>query len=126
MLSTQNQAQKLIISNSDYIHVVQFDEIVFCQSDGCYTHINLHNGQKHTLAKSLSKICTQLSSNQFIRISQTYLINKAFVNKIDRKKKNLYLLNHITIPFTISLKNLMDLISDSIHPKINLTDADNG
>jgi DNA-binding LytR/AlgR family response regulator len=125
MLSTQTQAQKLIISNSDYIHVVQFNEIVFCQSDGCYTHINLHNGQKHTLAKSLSKICVQLSSSQFIRISQTYLINKAFVNKIDRKKKNLYL-DSVIVPFTISLKNLMELISDSIHPKINLTDADNG
>jgi len=58
MRSTKSPVQKLIISNSDYIHVVQFDEIVFCQSDGCYTHINLHNGQKHTLAKSLSKICT--------------------------------------------------------------------
>ena len=126
MLFAKNSTQKLIISNSDYIHVVQFDEIIFCQSDGCYTHINLHNGQKHTLAKSLSKICTQLSSNQFIRISQTYLINKSFIYKIDRKKKNLYLFDHVIIPFTISLKNLMELISDSIHPKINLTDADNG
>jgi len=126
MLFAPNSTQKLIISNSDYIHVVQFDEIIFCQSDGCYTHINLQNGQKHTLAKSLSKICTQLSSNQFIRISQTYLINKAFIDKIDRKKKNLYLLNCISVPFTISLKNLMELISDSIHPKINLSDTDNG
>lgn len=126
MRSTKSPVQKLIISNSDYIHVVQFDEIVFCQSDGCYTHINLHNGQKHTLAKSLSKICTQLSSSEFIRISQTYLINKTFVNKIDRKKKNLYLLDRTIVPFTISLKNLMELISDSIHPKITLTDADNG
>lgn len=126
MLFAPNSTQKLIISNTDYIHVVQFDEIIFCQSDGCYTHINLHNGQKHTLAKSLSKICTQLSSNQFIRISQTYLINKSFINKIDRKKKNLFLLDHISIPFTISLKSLMELISDSIHPKINLADTDNG
>lgn len=126
MLSTSTPAQKLIISNSDFIHVVQFDEIVFCQSDGCYTHINLHNGQKHTLAKSLSKICVQLSSSQFIRISQTYLINKAFVNKIDRKKKNLYLLDRITVPFTISLKNLMELISGSMYPKVELTEADNG
>lgn len=126
MLSTTPLAQKLIISNSDFIHVVQFNEIVFCQSDGCYTHINLHNGQKHTLAKTLSKICVQLSDNQFIRISQTYLINKTFVNKIDRKKKNLYLLNHISVPFTISLKNLMELISGSIQPSVDSIDKNNG
>lgn len=116
----QTEDQKLIISNSDYIHIVNHQEIIYCQSDGCYTHINLINGQKYTVAKSLVQICKQINASKFIRISQSYLINSSFITKIARRNKNLYLLD-LVLPFTISLKDLMQHINTK-YELLNETD----
>jgi DNA-binding LytR/AlgR family response regulator len=98
---------KIILSQQNIIHFVDPSEIIFCQSDNCYTSLYLTNGERHVIVKSLTKFLLELNSDSFIRVNQSYLINKNHIRRIDKKKKSIDLINNYSIPFTVSLKNLM-------------------
>jgi len=108
-----NKEKKYIISQPDAIHVVNFREIIYCKSDSCYTTVYLANGKNYVLVRSLAKVAKDdLNDEQFIRVNQSYLINKNHIQMIDKKKKLIAMIQDHFIPFTISLKALLALIID--------------
>jgi DNA-binding LytR/AlgR family response regulator len=105
---------RLIVVQQNFIHFVEKRQIIYCQSDNCYTSIYLTDGKILLLVKSLAKVMREdLNSVDFIRISQSYLINKNYIKIINKKKKLIELLNEHSVPFTVTLKELMELLS---HP----------
>jgi|ERR1700761_1092502 len=105
----------LVVSQQNFIFFVEKEKIVYCQSDNCYTSLYLSDGRNLLLVKSLAKVIREdLNDDDFIRINQSYLINKKFIVFIDKKKKHVELINDIRIPFTKSLKDLLQLISLAI------------
>lgn len=103
--------RKIGIPHQNFIHLVSFDEILFCQSDNCYTNVFLVEGKKYLLVKSLAKVEKELNQNQFIRINQSYLVNKNYISGIDKREKCIHLTNNLPIHYTISLKRLIALLS---------------
>ncbi|RYY38057.1 MAG: LytTR family transcriptional regulator [Sphingobacteriaceae bacterium] len=101
---------KIMLSQQQVITFVDPDEIVYCQSDNCYTNVHLLN-ERIMIVKSLTKFSKELSETQFIRVSQSYLINTKFVRNINKKDKLIELSNRKCIPYTISLKELLQLMS---------------
>jgi len=62
--------------------------------------------------KSLAKVTREdLNSTDFIRVNQSFLVNKNFIKFIDKKNKLLELKNEYRVPFTTSLKDLLELIN---------------
>jgi two-component system LytT family response regulator len=106
-----NLYPKIIIPSQDIIHLVDQTEVLFCQSDNCYSTIYLADGRNFILVKSLTKLEKELNLPFFIRVNQSYLVNKQFIERIDRKKKQLFLANGYMIPFTTTIKKLIELIS---------------
>lgn len=51
------------------------NEIMYCLSDGAYTHIHLEDNQKITISKNLKEVQNILSDPQFVRIHNSHLIN---------------------------------------------------
>jgi DNA-binding LytR/AlgR family response regulator len=96
-----------MIPQQNVIHVIDQLQIIFCQSDDCYTWVHLKDGQRHLIVKSLIKFSKELNPTLFIRVNQSYLINKSYIKIIDKKKKCLVLLNDHIIPFTLTLKELL-------------------
>ncbi|WP_457126447.1 LytR/AlgR family response regulator transcription factor [Mucilaginibacter sp. HD30] len=106
--------EKIILSQQDNIFFVHPDEILFCQSDSCYTSIYLITGNRVLIVKSLTKFQSELSQKDFIRVNQSYLVNMRFVKIIDKKKRCLELENDHVIPFTVTLKHLLNMMGRNV------------
>lgn len=98
---------KIVIHSQDHLRFISEEDILFCKSDNCYTYIILHTSEELLISKSLAKFSKELNENNFIRVNQSYLVNKQYIRSIDKKKKLLHLTNMSQIPFTSTLKDLL-------------------
>ncbi len=105
--------KKLIIASQDHLRIVPHGDIAFFKSDNCYTFAHLINGEKLVICKSLSLLSKELDTVDFIRVNQSYLLNRNYIRLIDKKNKRLELINKQTIPFTTTLKQLVTLINEN-------------
>lgn len=116
--------KKIALCSSDKISLVIEDNILFCKSDGCYTTVYLNNASELLACKSLSKISKELSSDCFIRVSQSYLVNLQYIKTIHKKEKCVELYNDVKIPFTISIKRFLvglnGIVLNEASPSANL------
>ncbi|PUZ21314.1 hypothetical protein DCC81_25235 [Chitinophaga parva] len=103
---------KILVPHQHKIFVIEYNSIMFLKSDNCYTHIYLDDGRNFTVTKSLSTLERHIKDKQFIRISQSFLVNRNFISCIDRKLKIISVANQHSIPYTISVKQLSSLIID--------------
>jgi two-component system LytT family response regulator len=60
-------------------------EVVFCEADGNYTHIQLISGTRETTTQNLGSIEELLEGSTFFRASRSYLLNLKYLSKVDRK-----------------------------------------
>lgn len=85
-LSSKTQPEKLVLKTQDSIHIVKIDDIIYCMSDGSYTHV-VTAGQKIVVSKLIKEYTEILKDHHFIRIHQSYLIN---MNKLVKYNKEGY------------------------------------
>lgn len=104
--------KKILISNGHCVRLVAQRHIVFCKSDNCYTSFFLDNGDELVVCQSLKKVQQGLDFNIFIRVSQSYLINKEYILLIDKKQKMLELSGGHRIPFTKTLNQLVSILEN--------------
>jgi two-component system LytT family response regulator len=50
-------------------------KILYCLSDGSYTHLHLEDNRKLTVSKNLKEVAATLNDERFIRIHHSHLIN---------------------------------------------------
>jgi len=60
-------------------------DIIFCNSDGNYTNIHLSKTDRITVGKPLAIIEKLLPDELFERVHQSFLINKNYLRKLDKK-----------------------------------------
>lgn len=92
--SHMNQADdstrsRIVLRSQYFLQVVAFDEIIYCQNDGGYTHFHLVDKRKIVVSKSIKEYDELLPHRTFLRPHQSYLVN---VNFIDRFHKEGYLI----------------------------------
>jgi len=63
-------------------------EVVFCEADGNYTHIQLTNGTRETTTQNLGNIEELLEGSTFFRASRSYLLNLKYLSRVDRKNSH--------------------------------------
>ncbi|MRX48504.1 LytR/AlgR family response regulator transcription factor [Pedobacter puniceum] len=101
--------KKIIINTQDYIHFINQQDILYCKSDDCYTNIHLINNDSFMVCKSLAMFSKELCSVVFIRVNQSYLINRNFVKFIDKKSKKIHLYNNMEISISLNFKEIMGI-----------------
>ena len=101
---------QILINSQNHLHLVDQKDIVFCQSDNCYTYINLLNGAPLTVSKPLSKFFINLNTENFIRVHQSFVINRSFIKSVDKRNKHIIMINDTQIQFSITLKELINLL----------------
>lgn len=79
------QAKKILLKTADSIHLVRFEDIIFCEADSGYTRFHLQNRHCVLISKSLSEYEGLLSGFGFFRIHKTYLVNVHKIMRFDRE-----------------------------------------
>lgn len=84
--SSKNEPVKddetLVVKEGRAILKLNHSDIVWLESSGNYTIINLSNDKRRVIRDGLSEFEKQLNSSMFIRIHKSYLVNKSFVNEV--------------------------------------------
>ena len=62
---------------------INYSDVLYIQSLGDFVNIFLQNGEKKIALVSLKNLEQQLSSDQFVRISRTHMVNKSRITSID-------------------------------------------
>ena len=105
--------KKIIINSQDQLRFVAQHDIIYCKSDNCYTTLYLNNKDEHVICKSLTKVFKELDQKVFIKINQSYIVNKHHITMIDKKKKLVELDGSSKVPFTTSIGTLLELITEN-------------
>lgn len=108
---TNRYFSKIILSDKNLIYLIDYSQIIFYSSESCYSTLHLIDGRSFVLIKSLCKVEKELNTTAFIRINQSYLINRNQIIHIDKKKKQVALINSISLPFTITMKKFVELLN---------------
>ncbi len=97
---------KIALPMEKKIVLVDQSEILYCESDGSYTHVFMITGSKHMVSKNLKQLSQQLDTNNFIRIHQSYIVNLNLIKEYYRGDGGEVILqNGKNIPVSRSKKN---------------------
>lgn len=88
--------KKIFVQTVGVLHIVMLDEVMYFSANGAYTTIHYKNG-KELLSSKLIKTYENALKNHpdFIRTHRSFLVNKAYVIKLD----------HDIGKFTLTLSN---------------------
>jgi two-component system LytT family response regulator len=79
-------SQKIILSTSEMIHVINVDDIVRCESDNYYTYFFFTDGRKLLVSKTLKENEELLSNHNFIRPHKSHLVNVKYIKSFIRQE----------------------------------------
>ncbi len=71
-------------TRSGYMLIQPLD-VVYCEADGNYTHIQLSSGNRELTTQNLGSIEGLLKAGAFFRVSRSYLVNLKYLARVDRK-----------------------------------------
>ncbi len=106
--------EKIILPSQDFIRIVNKSDIIYCKSNDCYTNVHLQHEEVIIVCKPLVKVSADLKSEQFIRVNQSYIVNRNCIKIIHKKRKVIELENCVEIPFTCTLRYLLSGVIDGI------------
>ena len=105
--------KKLIIHSQESLRFVSHTDISYCKSDNCYTSVFLHDGEELVMCKSLKKVFDELNPDLFVRVNQSYVVNKNYIRLVDKRNKLIELVNGKRIPFTTTIGELIDMLGSN-------------
>lgn len=84
-LLEHTQNNKLSISTQEGVSIIPKSDIVRIEGDGAYATIYLLNGEKEMVSRSIGNLEKEISSDDFLRIHTSHLINKNHLRKYIRE-----------------------------------------
>ena len=104
----EERSQKIVLSTSEMIHVINVDDIVRCESDNYYTNFFFLDGRKLLVSKTLKENEDLLSPHNFIRPHKSHLVNIKYIKSFVRQDGGYILMNDGThIPVSRRKKDKM-------------------
>jgi two-component system LytT family response regulator len=90
--------------------IIEPHELVYCEAEGNYTVLYLHDGKKETVSFPIGKTEENLPSEKFFRISRSVLVNLSHVKKINLFKRTCEVkVDHLYHNLKISKPNIAEL-----------------
>lgn len=80
----KNSFQKIAIPTTDGLQFIKINEILYLEANTNYTHVILTDSKKFVVCQTLKTFEDILPTNTFIRIHNSYIINKNFAEKYIR------------------------------------------
>ena len=105
---------KIGVGMADKIVFVNITDILYCEAQGNYTNVIMHDGKKIVASKTLGDFEDQFAGRKFFRIHHSYLINMNRVKEFQRHEGG-----HVIMENNIKLevsqrkrKEFLDAISE--------------
>ncbi len=84
-LHTDDQSKKkIILKTFDNVHLVKVKDIVYIESDGCYSTIYLISGEKIIVSNTLKNYHEMLGDFGFYRVHKSFLINLEHIHRFEK------------------------------------------
>jgi two-component system, LytTR family, response regulator len=80
----KNDFEKIAIPTTDGLHFLKISEIIYLEANANYTFIYLQNTKRYTVCHTLKEFEDMLPSNTFVRVHNSYIINKNFAERYIR------------------------------------------
>ncbi len=87
----------ITIKSATKIEFVNVDDIICCHADEVYTHIQLKDDKKITVAKPLNTFETLLKGHDFFRISKSHIINPNYIITLYKDRNQILLQGNIVL-----------------------------
>lgn len=106
--------KKLVLKTAESLHIIDINDILFCQSDNSYTTFFIENNEKIIVSKNLKEYEELLSNHYFFRPHQSFLVNLNHVKKIDKSDGGFIIMkNKKEIPVSVrQKKKLISLLEN--------------
>ncbi|OEK01275.1 hypothetical protein BFP97_07005 [Roseivirga sp. 4D4] len=107
--------KKIILRESENLHIVKLDDILWCQADGSYTVFYLTDDRKIMVSKHLKEFEEYLSPNGFFRAHRSHLVNVSKITRFDRADGGVvYLENEVALPISVRKKERLAEMLNSL------------
>jgi two-component system, LytTR family, response regulator len=87
--NSTNITPTFTIHTTTGIYFIEPNTIIRCQASSNYTRIYFTNAKPILLSKTLGKCQLELHNENFIRVHQSHLINKNYIDKICKNEVTL-------------------------------------
>lgn len=106
--------KKLVLKTAESMHIIDINDILFCQSDNSYTTFYIENNEKIVVSKSIGEYEDLLADFSFFRPHQSFLVNLNHVKKIDKSDGGFIIMkNKKEIPVSVrQKKKLISLLEN--------------
>ena len=94
---------------ADKIVFVNIPDILYCEAQGNYTNVILHDGKKIVASKTLGDFETQFNGKNFFRIHHAHLINLNRVKEFQRHEGG-YVMMENNIKLEVSQRKRKDFL----------------
>lgn len=102
-----NFGKKIVLNINTELHVIYISDIIFCLSEGNFTHFYLQDGRKLTVTKNIKEYDDMLCEFNFFRASRQHLINLKHVISFTKGYAGTIKMVHgFEIPISVRRKDL--------------------
>jgi two-component system LytT family response regulator len=88
-----NTVRKIALPTFDGLEFIHMDDILYCQSDGAYSHVFFKDGSKLYISKTLRYLEDALCAFHFFRVHNSYIVNLNHVSKYSKTDGGLLILS---------------------------------
>lgn len=103
-LNSIEPPNRIVLRSRNYLQVVVFEDILYCEGAGSYTNFFLSDRRKITTSHSIKEYESLLPESKFIRTHQSYLVNYEFIDQL-HNDGYLVLKNGTEIPVAVRRKD---------------------
>ncbi|WP_051408646.1 LytTR family DNA-binding domain-containing protein [Sediminibacterium sp. C3] len=97
--NSSSESQSIAIPQSRDIRIIRLKDIIYLESENNYTKFHLIENEQLLVSKGIYYYDELLSRNNFIRIHQSYLVNKAYIKSISSSNE-IVLFNKERLPIS--------------------------
>ena len=88
-----NAVKKIALPTFDGLEFIHMDDILYCQSDGAYSHVFFTNGSKMYISKTLRYLEDALCNFHFFRVHNSYIVNLNHVKQYSKTDGGLLIMS---------------------------------
>lgn len=111
----QKKFDRLVLKDSQAIHFVEIDELVYCKSESNYTTFYLQDSSEIIISKTLAEYEELLRGTGFFRPHRSYLINLYQIKKYDKREGgSIRMKNDKDVPLSRGKKDIFMQLIDRL------------